>query len=123
MAGALQARLTWPLPAVAELSVGAPGTVALPLATVTDTDEVAVLPARSVAIAALVWLRLAAVVLDDEAVKGLVVSVALTIESTLKSTLAMPWPSDASADSASVPATVAPDAGAVSETVGGTVSM
>src|SRR3989475_7025235 len=108
---------TGPLVGVKLVIVGALTTVTLTAA------AVAVLPAASRATAVRVCAPLLAVVVVQERVYGAVVSSAPRLApSSLNCTPATPTLSVALAETVTVPATVAPAAGAVIDTVGGMVS-
>src|SRR5688572_9375403 len=94
------------------------------LLTVTVTPaEVRVLPAASRATAVIVWLPLVAVVVFHDVAYGAVVSSAPRLfPSSLNWTPTTPTLSLALADAVIVPDTVAPPAGAVTDTVGSVVS-
>ena len=100
------------------------GAVVSALLTVTLTMvDVVVLPAASRATAVNPCEPLPAVVVFQEIEYGAVVSSAPTfVPSTLNCTPATPTLSEAPADSVTLPETVVPPAGAVTDTVGGVVS-
>src|SRR5437899_3356374 len=93
-------------------------------ATVTLTAaELAVFPAASRATAVNAWEPLEAVVVFQEVEKGDVVSSAPRLApSSLNCTPTTPALSEALAETVTVPETIAPEVGAVIETVGGVVS-
>src|SRR5215217_6819429 len=94
---------------------------ALALVTVTVVLVVA-LPMRSYALAVTAWLPLATAAEFHVAEYGDVVAVPTMLPSTRNSTRPMPVLSAALAVSVTVPETVAPAVGAVTATVGGSLS-
>jgi hypothetical protein len=92
---------------------------ALPFDTFTVREDDALLPAASTAVATRVWLPFDVVVVFHEIEYGAVVSSApICVPSTRNRTRATPTSSDALAAMVTVPETVAPDAGEVSDTLG-----
>ena len=92
------------------------------LLTVTVTDAEAWLPERSNARAVTLCSPPLTVLVSHGTLYGAVVSVPTLMPSTRKSTRLMPLGSTAFAEIAVAPLRIAPFAGAVTDTVGGTVS-
>src|SRR5437660_11980248 len=98
------------------------GVVSLLLTVTVTAVEVVVLPVVSRARAVRVWAPLSPMV-SQETEYGAAVTSAPRLEPSSRNwTPATPTLSEAVADTNTVPDTVAPDAGAVTETVGGVVS-
>src|SRR5437763_44616 len=100
---------------------GSPDAAAL-LTVTLAAPVVAVFPATSVALAAIVTLPFGTVIESHSSAYGAPKEVRTTVPFTRKSTRDTPVLSDAFADRVRTPVTV-PPVGAVSETVGGVVSL